>query len=227
MQTPEFSPPPAARGPMPAAGAALIAMALAGAPAAASADNGLSVTLFGGASQIADPSTRLGGQGGRLSLGSGLAVGGSVGWRFAPAWRLEGEVLYRNNGVDAASVPGLDPQPGDADYASVALMANLLWDVGRWRVGPATLRPYLGLGIGRLQELDTDLRVSGQAVEFSGSAGARQGLVGLEWDYDSAWTAGVGLRWVDAGRVKLTGAAGALEVDHRGWSAELRLGYRF
>lgn len=222
----ELFPTPPVRGSLSIA-AVLTAAALVAAPGTAAAENGLSVTLWGGASQIADPSARFGSQAGRLSLGSGTALGGSVAWRFAPAWRLEGEVLYRNNSVDASTVPGLDPQPGDADYASVALMANLLWDVGRWTVGPATLRPYVGLGIGRLQELDTDLRAGGQAVEFSGSGGARQGLIGLEWDYRSGWTAGVGLRWVDAGRVKLTGAAGTLEVDHRGWSGELRLGYRF
>lgn len=207
--------------------ATALAIALTSAPATAAEDRGLSVTAIGGASQIADPSARFGSQAGRLSLGSGTAFGGSVGWRFAPAWRLEGEVLYRNNRVDTSTVPGIDPQSGDADYASVALMANLLWDVGRWTVGPATLRPYIGMGIGRLQELDTDLRAGGQAVEFSGSGGARQLLTGLEWDYRSGWTAGVGLRWVDAGRVKLTGTAGTLEVDHRGWSGELRLGYRF
>ena len=207
--------------------ATLMAVTLTSTPHAAAADRGLSVTLSGGTSQISDPGARFDGQGGRLALGSGTAVGGSVGWRFAESWRLEGEVLYRNDSVGATTVPGLDPRPGDADYASVALMANLLWDVGRWTVGPATLRPYLGVGIGRLQELDTDLRVAGQAVEFSGSGGARQLLAGLEWDYRSPWTAGVGLRWVDAGRLKLIGPAGTLEVDHRGWSAELRLGYRF
>lgn len=227
MQSPSIFLPHIPRGLCAAACPALLAIALGATPHAAAADSGLSLTVFSGTSQIADPTARLGAQGGRLTLGSGTAVGGSVAWRLAPAWRLEGEVLYRSNSVDSTSVPGLDPQPGDADYASVALMANLLWDAGRWAVGPAILRPYLGVGIGRLQELDTDLRAGGQAVEFSGSGGARQLLAGLEWDYRSGWTAGAGLRWLDAGRVKLTGPGGTLEVDHRGWSAELRLGYRF
>jgi opacity protein-like surface antigen len=204
-----------------------LAAALAALPQAAAAERGLTITLLGGVSQLSDPASRLGNQAGRLALGSGTALGGSVAWRFAPAWRVEAEVLYRNNGVDAVAVTGLDARPGDADYASVALMANLLWNVARWTVGPATVRPYVGVGIGRLQELDTDLRAGGQATEFSGSGSARQLLTGVEWDYRSRWTAGLGLRWVDAGRVKLTGPAGTLEVDHRGWSTELRLAYRF
>lgn len=193
----------------------------------ATTDRGLSLTLLGGTSQISDPSTTFGAARGRLSLGGGSAYGGSVAWRFAPSWRLEGEVVYRNNDVDRTAVAGLDPNPGDADYASVALMANLLWDVGRWPVGPVTLRPYVGVGIGRLQELDTDLKIGGQPVEFSGSGRAHQFLAGLEWDYRSRWTAGVGLRRVDAGRVTLKGPQGSLTVDHGGWGAELRLGYRF
>lgn len=196
-------------------------------PLAAAADRGLSFTLLGGTSQISDPSTTFGAARGRLALGGGSAYGGSLGWRFAPSWRVEGEVVYRNNDVERTSVAGLDPNPGDADYASVALMANLLWDVGRWSVGPATLRPYVGVGIGRLQELDTDLKIGGQPVEFSGSGSAHQFLAGLEWDYRSRWTAGVGLRKVDAGRVTLKGPQGSVTVDHGGWGAELRLGYRF
>lgn len=195
--------------------------------AATAADRGLSFTLLGGTSNLSDPSTTFGAGNGRLVLGSGTAYGGSVAWRFAPSWRLEGEVVYRNNDVDRSTVPGLDVNPGDADYASVALMANLLWDVGRWPLGTVTLRPYVGVGIGRLQELDTDLRVAGQPAEFSGSGRARQLLAGLEWDYSSRWTAGVGLRRVDAGRVTLKGPQGSVTVDHGGWGAELRLGYRF
>jgi opacity protein-like surface antigen len=219
------------RRPIPAASRHILGLAgiavVALLPLTAAADRGLSIHLLGGTSRISDPSTTFGGASGRLLLDSGKAYGGGVGWRFSPSWRLEGEVVYRNNEVRGTSVPGLDPSPADADYASVALMANLLWDIGRWPVGPVTLRPYLGLGIGRLQELDTDLRVGGQAAEFSGSGRAHQFLAGLEWDYRSPWTAGVGLRRVGAGRVTLAGPQGSLAVGHRGWGAELRLGYRF
>jgi opacity protein-like surface antigen len=96
-------------------------------------------------------------------------------------------------------------------------------------MGPANVRPYVGLGIGRAQEVDADLTAGGAEREFSGSGSARQFMAGLRWDYGSPWTADIGVSVADAGRVRLTrtGAADTVDARYRATTLTARLGYRF
>jgi opacity protein-like surface antigen len=167
---------------------------------------------------------------GKLKLGSGLMTGGTVGWYFAPDWRLEGDYTYRNNKLRSTTVPGLDGAQSDADYASVLIMANVLKDFGAWSTSFATFKPYVGAGVGIAQEVDTDLNIGGVQREFSGNRAAWQLLAGVNWQYRSPWFAGVGLRYIDAGTVRLKSSGsgfGEIKADYKGLGLDARLGYRF
>jgi opacity protein-like surface antigen len=167
---------------------------------------------------------------GKFKLGNGLMTGGTLGWNLAPDWRIEADYNYRTNKLSSTSVPGLDAAQSDADYASVLIMANLLKDFDGWTTGFATFRPYLGAGLGIAQEVDTDLKIGGVEREFSGNRFAWQLLAGVNWQYRSPWFAGLGLRYVDAGSLRLDSSPpglGEIKADYRGFGLELRLGYRF
>jgi opacity protein-like surface antigen len=183
------------------------------------------LTLDAGVSRAADPSFA----GGRLSTRPGASYGGAIGRQLGPDWRIEAAVMYRNHPVREVSSPGFDARPGDADWASLFLTVNLMHDFAAVKLGPASVRPYVGLGIGRAQEVDADLSTGGVAREFSGSGSARQLMAGLRWDYGGPWTADLGVSYADAGRIRLarTGGGAPVEARYRATTVTARVGYRF
>ena len=183
------------------------------------------LTLDAGISSATDPDFA----GGRLSTRQGLAWGGAIGRQLGADWRVEAAVTYRNHPVRQVGSPGFDARPGDADWASLFLTVNVLYDFAGFKLGPASVRPYLGLGLGRAQEVDADLTAGGAAREFSGSGSARQLMAGLRWDYGSPWTADLGVSLADAGRIRLapTGGGAAVDARYRATTLMARLGWRF
>jgi hypothetical protein len=167
--------------------------------------------------------------GGRLDTRTGLGYGGAIGRQFGTNWRVEAAVMYRNNPVRRVSSPGFDARPGDADWASVFLTVNALYDFDGFKLGSARVRPYLGLGLGRAQEVDTDLTAGGAPREYSGSASATQFMAGLRWDYGSPWVADVAVWQTRSGRIRLaaTGGGDASDARYRATTVVARLGYRF
>jgi opacity protein-like surface antigen len=193
------------------------------------------LTLNGGWSGLRDASATLqpptgASTTGDLKMGSGYLIGGSIGYRIDPSWRIEGELAYRTNGVDTTTVAGLDAKQNDGDLASLAFMFNGFYDFEGWQTSFAHFRPFVGAGLGWAQEIDTDLTIGGVSREFSGNRFAYQLLAGVNWYYRSGWFAGARLKWFDAGSVDLDASLaslGKLKVDYSGMSAELSLGYRF
>lgn len=187
--------------------------------------------LNAGASAVRDPTVTLGSASGRFDVGSGIHWGGAIGRRFGDSLRGELEISYRSNALQGATVRGIDAAQPDGDLAALFLMANLYHDFAPIPVGPARVRPYLGLGVGLAQEVDTDLTVQGAEAQFSGSRVAWQLALGANWEYGSRWIAGVGLRYTDAGRVGMTGsgavAGQALDLRYRAVTGSVSIGYRF
>jgi hypothetical protein len=183
------------------------------------------VAVDAGLSRAADPDFA----GGRLSTRQGMAYGGVIGRQIGPDFRVAAAVMYRNNPVRQVSSPGFDARPGDADWASLFLTVNAFYDFPGFKLGSASVRPYVGLGIGRAQEVDTDLTAGGAAREYSGSGSARQVMAGLRWDYGSPWTADLGVSRADSSRIRLAPTAGGAteEARYRATTITARLGYRF
>lgn len=183
------------------------------------------LSVDAGVSNATDPDFA----GGRLSTKQGLSYGGAIGRRLGQDWRVEGAVTYRNHPVRQVTSPGFDARPGDADWASLFLTVNVFYDFSTFKLGRASVRPYVGLGLGRAQEVDADLTAGGVAREFSGSGSARQLMAGLRWDYGRPWTADIGVSMADAGRIRLTRTGGGDSVGarYRATTFTARLGYRF
>lgn len=189
-------------------------------------------TIYLGASSVSDADATLSGSGpGKLRLGSGETYGGAIGRRIGNDFRVEGEISYRSNKIKSTSVPGLNSAQTDADYAALFLMVNGYYDFPELVTSFAKFRPYVGAGIGRAQEVDTDLQIGGAQREFSGSKTASQLLAGVNWDYNSRWSAGIGIRYTNAGKVKLEGtgatAGQTLTADYKGTTLIASVGYRF
>jgi opacity protein-like surface antigen len=193
------------------------------------------VTGTSGGSLISDASATYAPPGGpsgsgKFKLGSGLMAGGSVGWYLRPDLRIEADYNYRTNKLRSTSVTGLDAAQPDADYASVLIMANVLKDFDGWSTSWANFKPYVGAGVGIAQEVDTDLSIGGAQREFSGNRAAWQLLAGVNWHYRSPWFAGVGVRYIDAGTLRLKSSPsglGQIKADYKGLGFDVRLGYRF
>lgn len=183
------------------------------------------LTLDAGVSNAGDPEFA----GGRLFTRQGMAYGGAIGRQIGSDFRVEAALMYRSNTVRQVSSPGFDPRPSDADWASVLITVNAFYDFPGFKLGSASVRPYVGLGFGRAQEVDTDLTSGGAAREYSGSGSARQVMVGLRWDYGSPWTADLGLSRANSGRLRLAPTAGGAGEDarYRATTVTARLGYRF
>lgn len=183
------------------------------------------LTLDTGTTRASDPTFA----GGRLTTRQGPAYGGAIGRHIGPNWRFEAGLMYRNNPVRQVGSPGFDQRPRDADWASLFVTANALYDFDGFALGKATVRPYVGLGVGIAQEVDTDLSVGGIAREYSGSGRARQLMAGLRWAYGSPWVADIGIAVADAGTVRLDATAGGANFNarYRATTMIARIGYRF
>lgn len=154
----------------------------------------------------------------------GLIGGAAIGLEIDDTWRAELEYMYRSNDVD--DFGGIEIDADSGDFASVAIMANVDYRFGTVRQG---LRPYVGAGVGLIQEIDFDVEDGADAGEFSDrGAFAFQVMAGADYALAEHWSLGAELRYFDAGSVTLDGDAGReLEADYRTTSLLLGIRYQF
>lgn len=182
-------------------------------------------------SSTIDESGALGsGSGLRAAFGSGMGFGGDIGYRYGNGWAAEFEWNYRRHTLDALRQGGTD-LARDGDFASNILLIN---GVRRFATdGPWT--PYLGVGIGWVQEIDIDLAtgVSGAERSYSESGKAAfQLIAGVEYALSQHWSLTADMRWLRVGSVRLDnevgnpgGSAGPLKYNP--FSAQVGVRYSF
>jgi len=189
------------------------------------------VELFGGTSLLGDQrldfTPTVGARAnGKVELGSGWLGGGAVGYQVADSIRVEAEMAYRRNKAKRATATGLTTTSG-GDYASLILMGNALLDVGRFKTGFAVFRPYIGAGVGFVEEIDIDLK-GGAASEFDqGGLFAYQIRAGLRWQYESGAIAGLGVRYLKTDTPKMKGPRGRLDSGYDPLAITASVGWRF
>lgn len=154
----------------------------------------------------------------------GLIGGGAVGIDIDENWRAELEYMYRSNDVDDFGGSEIDADSGD--FASVAIMANAEY---RFGTSDQAFRPYVGAGLGLIEEIDFDVEGGDDAGEFSDrGAFAFQLMAGADYSLNDSWSLGAELRYFDAGSVKLDGDGDRdLEADYRLTSLLLGVRYSF
>jgi OmpA-OmpF porin, OOP family len=101
---------------------------------------------------------------GEVELEEAFLFGGALGYRF-PWARIEANVSYRENGVDAVEVEG-EPFGGDGETTALVGLINAYLDLDFG----LPVHPYVGGGVGAAYlSLDTD---DGSPLEIDDEAGA-------------------------------------------------------
>lgn len=215
-------------------GSAFLVTFLATGPATASAadDAHWYASVNAGGSFMSDQSLRLSGSGptqsGDASLSGGLLTGATFGRAFSRSFRTEAEFIYQSADHSGAGLSNAGGSLGGGDYASTAFALNGLYSFNL--VGSEKVRTYLGLGAAWLTEVDIDFRQSGREVSYSGDGFGVQWLAGARYDLGERWFVDAGLRYLNAGKVTMSGeasATGQVRADYDPWSASVGIGRKF
>lgn len=206
-------------------------------PAAALAQaepKGFYATVYGqysriGASSFTESGALGAGAGLRAEFGGGLGLGGDFGWRYGNGWAAEVEWNYRSHPLDSLR-QGAAALARDGDFASNILLVN-----GLRRFPGGAWTPYLGAGIGWVQEIDIDLAPAAGGAERGYSAGSKfavQLIAGAEYALTSRWSLAGDARWMRVGSVRLNNEEGnpggsASPLNYKPLSVQLGLRYRF
>jgi OOP family OmpA-OmpF porin len=152
----------------------------------------------GGATWLDDTTATISGAATRFEFESGYNIGGHVGYDFG-AFRLEAEIVYRDNDIDSIRSGGVLLPGATGNLNSLAGMLNAYYDIELgW-----PLVPYIGVGIGY-----------GRFTADGINAGGGSPASGLNDEDDRfAYQAMAGLSyWITP--------AVALSVDYRYFAAE-------
>lgn len=206
----------------------LMLLATAAPGAAQSWNEGIYIRLFGGASFLQDDTAKLSGAGsGSVSFDPGFAGGGAIGYEVTRNISAELELVYRSANVSRFGNAALGT---GGDYASLAVMANVLYQFDGWSLGAGQrLRPFAGAGLGLIEEVDFDVTGGTRAGGYSDSGRlAVQFRGGLNWELSRNWILSTELRYFTAGTPKLAGPSGrTLEVGYDTIDVLFGLAYRF
>jgi opacity protein-like surface antigen len=159
-----------------------------------------------GSSTVNETGARGAGNGLRAGFDSGSGWGGDIGWRYGNGWAAELEWNYRSHSLNALRL-GSANLARDGDFASNILMANGL----RRIPSTSAWTPYLGAGIGWVQEIDIDAKPGSGGIERSYSASSKlafQLIAGVEYAVTPQWRMTADARWLRVGSVRLDNEVG-------------------
>ncbi len=162
------------------------------------------------------------------SYEASFAGGGTIGYRFANGWSLEGEIMYRRNDLDPIDVPGLGSFT-EGDFASLGFGVNALY---RFNIGESgKWSGYIGPGVVYLQEIDIDFDANGQQeISFESDDTALQLKFGGRYDFSDRWFAQAGATYLAASGVTMelpADASQTIESDYNHWTVTAGIGFRF
>ena len=156
-------------------------------------------------------------------FGGGFGAGFAFGWTLSDEWLLEGEYLYQTNDNDRIVLPDASVVE-EGNFASVVISANAYYLFGD---SERSLRPYVGAGLGWVQEVDIDFETGGEEIEFETDDAGFQLMGGLRWKVAKRWDLDFQARYFDAGRVKMTSSAGTVRADYAPLSLQANVAFRF
>lgn len=139
-----------------------------------------------------------------VDLDSGLSAGLGFGYRYNPNLSVELSWEYRSN--DSETTLPDTTLFDDGNYASNIFYLNGYYHFDndkKWT-------PYLGFGLGWIQEIDIDLEGNGPEQSYSGDGDIGfQAMFGLEYDLSENWTFNTELRYARFSSIDLDGEDGA------------------
>jgi opacity protein-like surface antigen len=162
---------------------------------------------------------------GEASLDTGALVGLAAGYRFNRNFAADLDYAYRTNDIDTIKGTGGATIADGGDLASVAIMANGYYflDVAE------TWSPYIGLGVGFLQEIDSDVQLVGVNTQkdLEDQVFAWQAMLGAEVPIDESWRFYGEGRFMSAPSPDLSNSNGSYSVDYNNLSLVFGIGYQF
>jgi opacity protein-like surface antigen len=194
--------------------------------------DGMYLEVIGGFHGLSSGDVKQAGATSEGSYDGGFLAGMAIGKELTPAWSLELEWFYRSNEVDSLN-GGVFGGVKDGDFASTNLMLNAIYTFSRESSGEGffdNISPYVGLGIGGVQELDIDMTVLGVDQEYSDNwVPSAQIIVGATYPINESFSAFGELRYHFSGSSTLEAETGGLEVDaaYNGYSALFGIRYSF
>lgn len=132
----------------------------------------------------------------------GWVAGTALGYRITDNWAAELAWDYRNNGTDKTSFSD-GTSFNEGDFAS-----NIIFLNGYYRFNPVMntkIRPYLGAGIGWVEEIDMDLQNAGgtETSYSSENEFAGQIMAGIEYPIAQNWDFSSEIRYTNVSNINL------------------------
>ncbi len=157
--------------------------------AQAQTPEGAYVAIQGGVNFNMNEEASAGGLSGDVETDVGYAVGAATGYAFGNGFRTELEGTFRHNGVN--DVSGFN---GDGDLYSMAVMANVLYDIATG----TDLYPYIGAGAG-VDILTADVSTNlGGGMDGTDVGFGFQGIAGMGYNITDNWGATLDYRFYGA-----------------------------
>jgi opacity protein-like surface antigen len=213
-------------------GSIVLLLAAAAARAQEPDPRGWTLRAWGGYSSLADTDGTIAGftdapvqDGIDVDTSGGFAAGAGIGYRYNRGLAVELAWEYRSNDSEVGLGSGAEFSGGD--YASNTVFLNGFYHFAsrdRWD-------PYLGVGIGWLQEVDIDLEGDSPERSFTGDGDfGVQVFAGSNFQVSNNWWLHGELRYGAFSGLDLDGenTEGSIsDLDYRPFSVQFGLTYRF
>ncbi len=159
-----------------------------------------------------------------IELDKGMVFGGALGYRYNANIAAEISWEYRSN--DSETRWGTEFYP-EGNYASNLFYINGFYFFNAY----GGLTPYVGAGLGWMQEIDIDLERNGVETSFSNSGEfSYQGFIGLEYRLSPQWSIHTELRHSGASSGVLKGENTDMpfaDLDYKPFTWQLGARYSF
>ncbi len=138
-------------------------------------------------------------------FGTGLGLGGDIGFRYGNGWASELEWNWRRHDLKSLNRSG-SAIATNGDFASNIIFVNglrrFIGQSGGWT-------PYVGAGLGWVQEIDFDINSGGSERAWSKNGKTAVQLIGgIEIPLGGAWHLATDVRLLRLGNVELSAEEG-------------------
>lgn len=162
----------------------------------------------------------------KVELDDGFFAGMAVGYRYGPNWAAEISWDYRSNDSETTLADGTEFI--DGNYASNIFYLNGLYHF----TARESWEPYVGAGVGWIEEIDIDLENAGGEISYSGNGDfGLQVFAGVNYLIDDNWAINGEVRYGDFDDIDLDGEAGATgkieSLDYAPSTLQIGALYRF
>lgn len=177
-------------------------------------------------SSLSNDSLIIEGISGKAKYDTGFATGFGFGHDYGNGFRSELDFEYRTNEYSSVDL-GANGQLTGGDFSSAILYLNAYYHFDT----DLPITPFVGVGLGWVQEIDFDATANGAEQSYSESGDwAYQLILGAEYQLSDAWHLQGNIRSVNINSLKLKEEGGdgrIADADYGIWSAGLGLVYRF